>query len=485
LDTASHRIRRQRWLVKAPSQEAAFAIRQQLRTQLDSALLPAFERAFDALDIGNDVVRIPRLTIDLRLRPGEDVGTVLAYLLRERLGDILREAAISHPGQTGVHRLAAHASRRQILLRYLATGHVTWHASGGDAESLSQALQTEALALAHKGQPLGDVIIGSLAQRAATGFRLLQLLTSEARPPLLAQAPLHVHASLPDRFPATADAVITILAGVLRQLAVPAVLSDYLLLRVQALLLALREEDVRNPLDPLIVALLRECLERAVLHTSAAARLRAALQSLANVASDAEVFPTARKDTTYLAQPVTRASNEAPDEDGSFPAQDAGLVLLHPYVTRLFETLGIAPAGARGLPEFALPRAAALLHWLLSGREEVFEFELSTIKVLLGLAPERMLPVASGLLSDEDRAEADHLLAAAITHWAALGKTSVAALRGSFLQRRGVLRDIGRGWELRVEPQSFDMLVGKLPWGISIVKLPWMTRPIFTEWPTP
>ena len=36
---------------------------------------------------------------------------------------------------------------------------------------------------------------------------------------------------------------------------------------------------------------------------------------------------------------------------------------------------------------------------------------------------------------------------------------------------------------LRVE--SFDMLVGQLPWGIGIVKLPWMTKPIYTDWPTP
>jgi hypothetical protein len=55
----------------------------------------------------------------------------------------------------------------------------------------------------------------------------------------------------------------------------------------------------------------------------------------------------------------------------------------------------------------------------------------------------------------------------------------------SFLQRRGLLRNIGSSWQLQVEPESFDLLLGKLPWGISIVRLPWMTRPIFTDWPTP
>jgi hypothetical protein len=29
------------------------------------------------------------------------------------------------------------------------------------------------------------------------------------------------------------------------------------------------------------------------------------------------------------------------------------------------------------------------------------------------------------------------------------------------------------------------MLLAQLPWGIGTVKLPWMNKAIFTEWPTP
>jgi hypothetical protein len=48
-----------------------------------------------------------------------------------------------------------------------------------------------------------------------------------------------------------------------------------------------------------------------------------------------------------------------------------------------------------------------------------------------------------------------------------------------------LLRDLGRAWSLQVEPTAFDVLLGSLPWAFNIVKLPWMTRPIFIEWPTP
>lgn len=489
-----HRIQRQRWLVKAPSQEAAFAIRQQLRSQLDTALLPVFEHAFDALAVGDEVVHIPRLALDLKLSPGEDFITALTDVLRDSLAEALQEAVITHPEQAAVRRIAVHASQRRTLLNYLTTGHLEWHANAEIAGNLLRSLHTEACALADEGHALFEALSGSLAQRTAASFRLLQLLPDEARPALLALAPLYTLASLPDRMPATVDAAIALLPIVLRQLATSGTLGSYLLLRVQAILLAIRKEDLRVPLETHILALLQKCKGQAALHASTAAP-GAVLCILTGSPSEAESPTTARKQSAppsgvtpdtiapNLARPVARPSDDASSE--SYPASDAGLVLLHPFLPRLFDAVGIAPAGTHELPEAVLPRAAAMLHWLASGREEIYEFELTVIKVLLGLTPDHILLAGAGLLSEADRIEADALLAAAISHWDALGKTGVAALRMSFLQRRGLLRDIDSGWQLQVEPESFDLLLGKLPWGISIVRLPWMTRPIFTEWPTP
>ena len=175
------------------------------------------------------------------------------------------------------------------------------------------------------------------------------------------------------------------------------------------------------------------------------------------------------------------AGVDAPD----LLACDAGLILLHPFLPRLFAAIGIATTANHALPAATLPRAAALLHWLATGRETVFEFELSLSKVLLGLAPDDPLPVSEGLLSDGDRDEGEALLAAVSDHWSALRRTTAAGLRASFLQRRGMLRSDDLGWRLRMETQSFDMLIGQLPWSIALVKLPCMKKPIFTDWPTP
>jgi hypothetical protein len=274
--------------------------------------------------------------------------------------------------------------------------------------------------------------------------------------------------------------------------------GEYLSLRVQSLLVAWSGGVLARPPAPMVTELLRECRAQGNLDRGTAAALDA---SLALLACDPErlAAPDARAGTAHAGGPEagTQAVGEQisalsalarhdigrmPAEDHALVTHDAGLVLLHPFLPRLFETLGILRPDMRTIGEAGLPRAAALLHWLLSGRADVFEFELAIIKVLLGLAPEHPLTVARGLLADTDTAEADHMLAAVIGHWPALGKTSPAGLRSSFLQRRGALREIADGWQLQVEPQSFDVLLGRLPWGIGIVKLPWMTRPLFTEW---
>lgn len=167
------------------------------------------------------------------------------------------------------------------------------------------------------------------------------------------------------------------------------------------------------------------------------------------------------------------------------PLHSAGLILLHPYLPRLFAALGwVGDRHLQGepFPWARLPQAAALLNWLATGRDEPFEYELGTVKLLLGLNPDDPLPVAAGLLGDAEREEGEALLGAVVQHWSALGKTSIDGLRLSFLQRGGLLYPAADGWLLRPQAESFDLLIDRLPWGIAIIRLPWMPRSLHTEW---
>jgi hypothetical protein len=173
-----------------------------------------------------------------------------------------------------------------------------------------------------------------------------------------------------------------------------------------------------------------------------------------------------------------------PASEAAFPllAAHAGLILLHPFLPRFFESTGVKEPASVELSPFALPRAGALLHFLATGRDAAYEYDLVFIKVLLGLNPETPLCVSEGLLVEADPGETEALLESAITHWTALKNTSIAGFRSSFLDRRALLREEDNGWRLQVERQPFDVLLEHLPWSISVVKLPWMKRLIHTEW---
>lgn len=155
----------------------------------------------------------------------------------------------------------------------------------------------------------------------------------------------------------------------------------------------------------------------------------------------------------------------------------AGVVLLHPFLPQLFATLGLVEGDMLTDPD----RALGLLHYLATGQPSAPEHVLLLPKLLcnLSLEPPTGAPVTLG---DAERAEADAMLAAVIDHWDALGSISVDTLRGSFLLRLGRIARRGDDIVLQVEPQSFDILLDRLPWGVSAVRLPWMPTILWVEW---
>jgi hypothetical protein len=164
-----------------------------------------------------------------------------------------------------------------------------------------------------------------------------------------------------------------------------------------------------------------------------------------------------------------------------YSVQNAGLLLLHPFLVRLFVYCGILPENEKLISASNLSKAAALLHFLATGRDEVYEFELGFIKVLLGLNPNQPLAVSNGMLSNSQKEEAESLLLSVIEHWSSLKSTSREGLRSSFIQRNGLLIPSEDGWKVYLESAAYDVLLKTIPWSYSIIKLPWMIKPIYTE----
>ena len=157
---------------------------------------------------------------------------------------------------------------------------------------------------------------------------------------------------------------------------------------------------------------------------------------------------------------------------------NAGLVLLHPFLPRFFEALEIADDERILQSE----RAISLLYYLTTGQTRVPEYELVLPKILCGVPFSTTVPIDAEI-NDNEKSEAEALLEAVIAHWEALRNTSQDALRGTFLLRPGKLSQKKDGdWLLQVEVRTFDVLLDLLPWGISMIKLPWMKQMLWVEW---
>lgn len=163
-------------------------------------------------------------------------------------------------------------------------------------------------------------------------------------------------------------------------------------------------------------------------------------------------------------------------EDGIF-IWNAGLVLLHPFLPKLFEATGYAEGKHLIQPE----KTVLALQYAASGQAECPEWELPLPKILCGLALSTPVSTRDNP-AREALDEVDLLLENVIRHWAVLKSTSINGLRESFLQRPGRLLEFPGNWTLRVEQKSIDVLLGNLPWGLSVIKLPWMSKPLFVEW---
>lgn len=169
-----------------------------------------------------------------------------------------------------------------------------------------------------------------------------------------------------------------------------------------------------------------------------------------------------------------------PSAEAARAVYDAGMVLLHPYLRPFLGYCGVLAEDR--VPEALRPRALSLLSRLLIGLDEPFEPQLGLCRILLGLAPDDEVLLSPGLISEADEAECEDLLRTLIQHWGALGHSSPAGLRATFLQRPGLLRRGARQWHLKVQAAPYDVLLGRLPWGLSVVRLPWMAWPLFTTW---
>jgi hypothetical protein len=174
-----------------------------------------------------------------------------------------------------------------------------------------------------------------------------------------------------------------------------------------------------------------------------------------------------------------KAKKNEDGEEGIF-VDNAGLVLLQPFLSSFFADFELLTDGNFKDIE-SQTMAIHLLHYLATKQEFAAEYELILEKFLCGWDAD--LPIAREVtISQEMKDESETLLNAAIKHWSALKNTSPDGLREGFLQREGKLIQNDFQDRLIIENKAQDVLLSYLPWGYSIVKLPWMENALYVDW---
>lgn len=528
-----HRIRRLYWLVNTDSLAEAFSIRQCLHEQWQNLLLSACEKVFDQTVNDERIIHISKLELFIKVTSEQEIMQVLPELIQQKIKEQLEsinwQAIPTNLSSIIWQETTAEQSQFATLLYYLRTGSLPWQSAYAETSTIASKLKET-----YRQQQTQLInYLSNQPETASFYFRLLQLLPEVEY--------LVIANTLLDKFSSELRATISEFIRLVITIS-NKFLSHYNQERILAATLAecssqseqylranfenfitniidetrsnyrifLRdipdtfaslsdprsEENESNILDISTVDATINQLEilSNYLQTEAIVQESADIVNSQITANLSKVFDSivSHSSLSTVEQDLARNHNlEIPnqviavtEDQFAFSVNYAGLVLLYPFITPFFEATGVKETNSKTIIDSQIVRAAVLLHFLATGKEEIYEYELGLIKILLGLEPETPLLVSSGLLQNGDQEEAETVLQSTINYWTVLKNTSINGLRSSFLQRSGLVRRTENGWQLQVEPQSFDMLIQYLPWTISIIKLSWMKQPIYTEWQT-
>jgi hypothetical protein len=440
----THVIRQQYVHVEVNGTESdGLALQRSLPDWCHQWLTPVIEQALERCAPRDGYLCIERLEIDVGTLTMEDLEHKLPELVALALEKAIREQVPSTGapgialGNNAVQRKTAQQSLDEAFIYFLETGSLPWSFHLPEGHSLEQAVLhswRDATVYCETWHTVRDAVVRML-ESATVRQRLIWQFSLEFRETLL---------SLLSR---EAESVVDGIVSALSSSTIP--LAE--------------------------IASFEYQLWEILFADIAAGRVLGAHRL---VSESWDALPKAAERRESLEVQVSEEGREHPEAREGISVGNAGLVLLHPFLPQLFTALDIA----RGNELIQPGRALCLLHFLATGQHLAPEYELVLPKVLCNI------PLASSVesnvkLTDSETAEAVNLLEAVIRFWGILRNTSPDGLRGTFLLRPGKvsLREDG-DWLLQVEPSSVDILLDQLPWGISMIQLPWMKVMLWVEW---
>lgn len=172
---------------------------------------------------------------------------------------------------------------------------------------------------------------------------------------------------------------------------------------------------------------------------------------------------------------------KAADEGSIVRVNNAGIVILQGYIHPYFERLGLTKNN-QFISRDSQIRAVHYLQLLVTGQTNTPDQYLVLNKILCGLSPETSVDIEFAPTQSEIELT-NGLIEAVIGHWPAIGKNTIEGFQGNWLVREGNLTKGSDHWDLIVERRAYDILLARAPFSFSVIRLPWMTAPIYVTWP--
>lgn len=185
-----------------------------------------------------------------------------------------------------------------------------------------------------------------------------------------------------------------------------------------------------------------------------------------------------QKNETFYKNLSQDDDNELSQDDGQY-VQNAGLILIHPFIKTFFEHCDLIDLKTQQLinPELC----AHLLHYIATGKTNAPEYDMVFEKFLCNI-PMHQTINKHIKLSRKHKTQAKNVIESVQHNWSSMKKSSVALLQNEFFQRPGKLVVTDHDYTLTIEQKTQDILLKNLGWGLGLVKLPWKKKFMFVNW---
>ncbi|MGA2822669.1 MAG: contractile injection system tape measure protein [Bacteroidales bacterium] len=495
-----HIIYKQKVNLRIPPESDAFSLQNRISHLLKNDLSGAIETLFDKISPNGNILRIDKLELNLGSLTESNLETDFTQKFIEQLSRALEKIKVDNTG-TKAGEIRQEQSLLASLIYFLDHGHLPWYSTVKDFSVWEDEILQAFSAKEWKS------LIAKFKKDVRINDYQIERLTLQFSDFFLQTVLFHIHDGLKKNWEPVYKDIHFILKEFIQYVPQQASRKQYLFWQ-QAITVALLTKNEKDFVFELLTTILRELrlirvkkgkefvplwdgllqklkrIEQNILTEEVLNPLQKLAESI-KTATDVKPEESAEAGAESVSESESdtkeKESKRKPgsDEDVLF-TENCGIVILHPFLQMYFAELELLDK-VHFKDETAKQHAVLLLHYLATGETTVAEMNLLLPKMLCALNFEEPVPNKIDL-SVKEKEEYETLLKSVLGHWEPLHGTSIEGLRQTFLQREGKLTPTETGWKLRVEQKTVDILLDKLPWGYSTIKLPWMQDILNVEW---